>query len=141
PAGHWAVAAVERAALLLLLPRHLSGQRGLPLEVVERSLRQARIQAETEDSEYSALADAWYARLLGEFPGIAPTEDGESTVRLTGRYLGAGIDLGHGNVSPGLAEFEPDRTGALPLPDRATPVAAVGASASLGRHLSAGMKL
>lgn len=136
PAGHWAVAAVERAALLLLLPGHLSGQRGLPLEIAERSLRQARESAFAEGSMYAPLTDAWYTRLLDEFPGVAPEAERATPLMLTGRYLGVGIDLTDGRVGPGLAEFEPDRTGALPLDDRATPVAVGRASASWGRHLA-----
>ena len=111
PQGHWAVEAVERARVLLLLPDWLPGQRAVPLDLVEASLREAALAAEVHNPTMLPVVEGWYRRLLEEFPGLV-TEDREPGLRLIQHAVGVAFDSREGVAAPGQGEFEPDRTGA-----------------------------
>jgi hypothetical protein len=134
---HWAVEAVGRLKSVGLADQHLGSQKALPLEEVERVLRAA--SRNEGAAGLSRLAAAWHARLLEEFGGIpiAVADSGRVPVVLTGR-TSVGIRWREGAAAPGLGEFEPDRTGALPLEERTRWVGIAETSISWGRHLALG---
>jgi hypothetical protein len=134
--GHWSLDALRRADALGLLEVHLPAHRAVPLEVVERSLREAAAAAPRKAPGLAVLAREWHARLLEEFPGLdrSPVaEDGGAV--LLGAGVGAGMEARRGAAAPGLGQFEPHRSGAIPLDDRALLVGSAEATAVLGRHL------
>ncbi len=134
--GHWAIDALRRADALGLLDNHLPAQRSVPLEVVERALRSAAIAAEERHPAVATLAAGWHARLREEFPGLVDAADDDRPAAvLLGASGAVGMDARRGAAAPGLGEFEPHRSGALPLADRTRMVVRGDAHGVLGRHL------
>lgn len=132
--GHWALDAVRRADALRLLDVYLPAQRAVPLEVVEAALREARERAFRQSPEVARLTAGWHNRLLEEFPGLADAVRDNSTITVTGAAASIGFESRDGAAAPGLGEFEPDRTGAIGLPDRTTFVVGTSIALSLGSH-------
>jgi hypothetical protein len=132
--GHWALDALRRADALMLLDVHLPAQRAVPLEVVERALREASERASGQSPRLARLAAGWHERLLEEFSGIEQVEEDGATVVVTGALASLGVEGRAGAAAPGLGEFEPDRTGAIALPDRTTAVGGADVALAVGRH-------
>jgi len=141
PASHWAVEAARRVDALLLADDYLPAQRVVPLEVVERILREAAARAPTDAPRLAPIISAWHARLLAEFPRLTASQRPQP-VAPDGRIAAGYRDRG-GATGPGTGEIEPHRTGAIPLPDRSEMLgeasAAVAAGASVGMGASFGM--
>jgi len=135
---HWAVEAVERLRALGEVDEHLPPQNSVPLEEVERALRAAA------GAGTGALppAGAWHARLLEEFSGVGVVHSasGRVPVVLTGRAT-AGVRWREGGVAPGRGEFEPERTGALPLDDQTRWVGVGETALAWGSHLGLSARL
>jgi hypothetical protein len=135
--GHWAVDALRRAEALGLVRDHLPAQRAVPLEVVERALREAVDAASERRPQLAPLAAEWHRRLVAEFPGVGGGYGRQPAAGLLGVRAGAGVETRRGAAGPGLGEFEPHRSGALPLDDRTTLVGGAELVAVLGEHLGA----
>jgi hypothetical protein len=135
--GHWAVDALRRAEALGLVRDHLPAQRAVPLEVVERALREAVDAASERRPQLAPLAAEWHRRLVEEFPGVGGGYGRQPAAGLLGVRAGAGVETRRGAAGPGLGEFEPHRSGALPLDDRTTLVGGAELVAVLGEHLGA----
>jgi hypothetical protein len=114
---HWAVEAARRAEVLGLLDDHLPAQRAVPLEVIERALRESARRSPSDAPHVAEIASEWHVRLLEEFRGVARLEAGSGSTLLLGAGAGAGVSRRQGAAAPGMGEFAPDRTGALPLAD------------------------
>jgi hypothetical protein len=135
--GHWAVDALRRAEALGLVRDHLPAQRAVPLEVVERALREAVDAASERRPQLAPLAAEWHRRLVEEFPGVGGGYGRQPAAGLLGVRAGAGVETRRGAAGPGLGEFEPHRSGALPLDDRTTLVGGAELVAVLGEHIGA----
>ncbi len=138
PPSHWAVRALERAEALGLAPGLPSG-RAARLEVVERALRDAAERAREEASPaLRELTAGWHARLLEEFGGLDAAREGASGLAWVGSRSSVSVVARRGAAAPGLGEFEPERTGALPLENLIEPRTASEAALSLGEHFGLG---
>jgi hypothetical protein len=128
PADHWAVQAVWRAQALGLVPGFEAAQRLMPREEVRRALRSAAEHA--SEPGLRASTQAWLDRFDEEYPA-GHGESPPPTANLSAAYVRE-----TGRVGPGVGEFPPTVTGALPLPDRNGVIAAAELSASLSRHFA-----
>lgn len=140
PRTHWAVEAARRVDALGLSTDYLPAQRTVPLDVVERTLRQAAERASAADPDLAALTAAWYARLLAEFPRVTGARAGRRSVVADGG-AGAGYLERAGAVGPGTGEIEPHRTGARPLPDRSEVLGETSAAITIGASLGASVNV
>ncbi len=131
---HWAVEAARGAEVLGLVDEYLPAQRLVPLEAVERALRESARRSSVEAPRFARIAEGWHARLLEEFNG-ATRQTYTNWPYVIGGRAGAGIDVRRGGASPGTGEFEPDRSGAIPLPDRTSAIGMVDASIGVGSTL------
>ncbi|HUE97412.1 MAG TPA: capsule assembly Wzi family protein, partial [Longimicrobiaceae bacterium] len=85
-------------------------------------LRQALLESEAADPVVPLLT-AWIENLEEEYPGFSSAEpEGRWPAIAAAAEMGA--DGRTGVASPGFGEFPPDRTGATPLSDRTTALAA-----------------
>lgn len=136
PHSHWAVDALDRARMLLLLPNWVPGQRAVSLDQVEAGLREAILAAEASNPEMLPLVQAWQTRLVEEFPGLASRDSAGAQLRLLQRTVAVAFETREGVAAPGFGEFEPERTGALPVEDRSVGIASAGLAATWSRHVS-----
>ena len=134
--SHWAVAAVRRADALSLIEMYLPAQNALPLEVVERGLREARAASVGQAPWFETILEDWYLRLLEEYPGLDTLRIGAGRGTLLGAQVGVGFIHRSGGAAPGFGEFEPDRTGAMGLPDYTRPRSVQEVAARWGEHLA-----
>ncbi|HEX7622649.1 MAG TPA: capsule assembly Wzi family protein [Anaeromyxobacteraceae bacterium] len=151
PPGHWAVEAARRLHELGLAPDFLPAQRAVPLIVVGRTLAEAADRAREAAPAYAPLAGAWVARFADEFHfPLSPTgvslplspDGGEAWGEgAVPRLLSAHATLGYqdGATSEPLPA-SPPLPAALHLEaPRPDPFAELGAAASFGPHLAAGL--
>ncbi|MQA90703.1 MAG: hypothetical protein GEU90_10770 [Gemmatimonas sp.] len=140
--GHWAVVAAERLRAAGFAEGYLPAQKATPLEQVERVLREAVPAASQRNPEVAGLASAWHARLLEEFGGLSAIGSTETPlVNPVGIRVGVGVATRRGVVAPGTGEFEPERSGALPLSDRTRPMLVGDIAASVGRSVGVSVGL
>lgn len=135
PPGHWAIAALRRADALGLTRERLLWQRQPDLHTAQAALVEAEARAQAEMPHLSGLAAGWARRFAAEFPAVAG-EEGAGTAPWLGVAVAGGIAARDGAAAPGIGEFEPDRTGALPVADTLAPTAGLHLAAGFGRHLA-----
>jgi hypothetical protein len=135
---HWAVQAMWRAEEMGLVKGLLPAQRLVPLTTVEAALREAAAAARGQRAGWGPVVQAWYDRFTQEFPGIqeANSSPRDGPVRLALASASAGYLRHTGRAAPGMGQFLPDRTGALPLPALRGIAGSATASLSLGSHLA-----
>lgn len=136
PADHWAVKAVERASMLLLVADNHFAQQALPLEVVEEALREAEAAAADRSPELQTLVAGWNERLSDEFGGMRPPGTQDDGPLMLRSRLGVGTVYTKGAAAPGLGEFSPHRSGAIPLEDRRSPITFAHLSGAWTRRFS-----
>jgi len=129
---HWAVVAVRRAEVMGLVGGYLPAQRLVPLEVVERALREAANRSVVELPSQSGLVTGWHRSLLEEFGVLARPDSIGRSVGLIGSHVSARFRHREDMTVPGIGEFEPHRSGAIPLRDRTVAEAGLDVSATLG---------
>ena len=114
PAGHWAAEASRRMFGLGLI-REIPPQRAVSACMVDDLLDEA-VGAAPPD--LLGLVGGWRRRFDAEFPGFesgATASSGPFWIQEATSRVGFGYRSG--GAAPGLGEYPPDRTGALPLPD------------------------
>jgi hypothetical protein len=136
---HWAVAAARRLDALRLVDDFLPAQRSVPVEVVARVFEEAADRADGELPDFLAVVEEWRLALEQEYPRLVSA--GTRSPRIVGQGVGGGGRFRRGAAAPGLGEFDPDRTGALPLPDRDDWVVTYEAAAAWSRFLAAGVSM
>ncbi|HET7273555.1 MAG TPA: capsule assembly Wzi family protein [Longimicrobiaceae bacterium] len=129
---HWAVAAARRAEALGLVEGYLPSERSVSREVVAEALAEAAASAGDEWPQYLPLLKAWQARFAEEFGAVGEAWDGLALLSGSGQI---GYRARDGAAAPGLAEFPPERTGALPLEDRSDLLVGANLAAAIGDHL------
>lgn len=135
PPGHWASAALRRADALGLTRERLFWQRQPDLHTAYAALLEAAARATAEMPHLSGLAGEWVRRFAGEFPGVTDGERGAATVSVLAGAVTGGIAARDGAAAPGIGEFEPDRTGALPVTDTLAPTAGAHLALGFGPHV------
>jgi Capsule assembly protein Wzi len=137
PPGHWAVDAARRLHELGLAPDFLPAQRAVPLLVVGRTLAEAADRARETAPAYAPLASAWAARFVEEFSGTSEGQGEGAGLRLLSAHATLGYQDG---ATSELPSASPPLPAALHLEaPRPDPFAELGAAASLGPHLAAGL--
>jgi hypothetical protein len=137
PPGHWAVDAARRLHELGLAPDFLPAQRAVPLLVVGRTLAEAADRARETAPAYAPLASAWAARFAEEFSGTSEGRGEAAGLRLLSAHATLGYQDG---ATSELPSASPPLPAALHLEaPRPDPFAELGAAASLGPHLAAGL--
>lgn len=132
--NHWASTALRRLQAVGAAGEYLSVQRGVTLCEAQAVLNEASWNAESVEAR--GLAVRLLDRLDREFPG--------SRVAVEGRYAPSGLHAGvvagwqhrEGVAAPGLAEFEPDRTGATPMEDYSQAKAELDLGVFTGRYVA-----
>lgn len=117
PPDHWAVEALRRVEALGLVPEYLAAESSVPRLVAGDVLRRAAEQAAAEGARWAPLVASWVERYREEFPEALDADDASGGARWLGGSAAARYVRATGRQGPGLGEFDPDRTGALPLPD------------------------
>ncbi len=129
---HWSITAAKRVEAMGLVEAYLPAQRSVSRAVIGAVLAEAAVAAE-ERPEWLPLVAGWHARFAEEFP--------DATSRPSGiAFLGGAAEIGYritdGVSAPGMGEFPPIRTGALPLDDQSDLVVATEIASAFGSHVA-----
>lgn len=135
PPSHWAHSAMRRAEAAGWIAAYRSGHTGVPRHVAAAALR-AAIAGAAAAGDGVETPTGWLDRFEEEFPDVLEAPPAGREIRLLSGAASVEVGRRDGWSAPGTGEFSPERTGALPLPDRTTGGLALEASVAIGAGIA-----